>query len=249
MYGQLHMYISWSWLTVKGNCMSETRWYILGLPPIRSEVLGSTLAKLTRRSWLCFALGLIFFWQMAWFLQFGSLPRSGISRLLVTEMWVLMHLKQLSGLLNLWLEQWCLQDYEMKFRMYCLRFLLDFLYWSLTSLCLDVVPKTAPKFSTHPLSVCWAVEAPASSAKSLVTDSYGTTYLAASLFLVAWIWFARLRGTGNYCVTAVPAIASRGRVGHFYYRSHCIFFTLLFLNTVKLKLLSSFRVGHNPTRL
>ena len=36
-------------------------------------------------------------------------------------------------------------------RMYCFRFLLNFLYWYLASLCSDVVPKTAPKSFTATL--------------------------------------------------------------------------------------------------
>ena len=36
-------------------------------------------------------------------------------------------------------------------RMYCLRLSLNFLYLSLAYICLDVVPKTAPKSSTSPL--------------------------------------------------------------------------------------------------
>ena len=34
---------------------------------------------------------------------------------------------------------------------YCFSFLLNFLNWYFSSLCLDVVPKTVPKFSTLPL--------------------------------------------------------------------------------------------------
>ena len=36
-------------------------------------------------------------------------------------------------------------------RMYCFRFSLNFLYWSLAYLCSDLVPKTAPKSFTYPL--------------------------------------------------------------------------------------------------
>ena len=36
-------------------------------------------------------------------------------------------------------------------KMYFFSFFLNFLYWSLASLCSDVVPKTAPKYSTSPL--------------------------------------------------------------------------------------------------
>ena len=36
-------------------------------------------------------------------------------------------------------------------RIYCFSFSLNFLYWSLVSLCSEVVPKTAPKSSTSPL--------------------------------------------------------------------------------------------------
>ena len=82
MYGQFQMCTSWTWWTAKGNCMLETWWYIMGLPPISSEVMVSTVPKLSRRSWLCFAVGLTLFWKIAWYLKFGSLLWLDLSRLL-----------------------------------------------------------------------------------------------------------------------------------------------------------------------
>ena len=38
-------------------------------------------------------------------------------------------------------------------RIYCFSFSINFLYWSLASLCSDVVPKTVPKSSTSPLKL------------------------------------------------------------------------------------------------
>ena len=55
-----------------------------------------------------------------------------------------MCLRQLRGLLN----RLCNSS-----RMYCFSFSMNFLYWSLASLCLDLVPKTAPKSSTSPLNL------------------------------------------------------------------------------------------------
>ena len=37
-------------------------------------------------------------------------------------------------------------------KMYCFILLLNFLYWSLDSICAEVVPETAPKSSTSPLN-------------------------------------------------------------------------------------------------
>ena len=61
MYGQFQMYTSWPWWTAKVNCMSDHWWYIMFLLPNFYEVLVSTVPKLPRRSWLCFAVGLTFF--------------------------------------------------------------------------------------------------------------------------------------------------------------------------------------------
>ena len=109
MYCQFQMYKSWTWLTTKGNCTSETGWYIMGHAPTFSEFRGSTVPQLSCRAWLCFTLGLTIFWPIAWSLQFGSLPWLGLSSLLLTALWVLICLRQFWGLLNFWPERWYLQ--------------------------------------------------------------------------------------------------------------------------------------------
>ena len=110
--------------------------------------MGSTVTKLACRAWLCFAVGLILFWKIAWSLQFGLLPRSGLSRLLLTALWVFMRLKQLWDVSNLWPEWWYLQGSRILLGCTVSDFCWIFLYWSLPSLCSDMDPKTAPKSST-----------------------------------------------------------------------------------------------------
>ena len=61
MYDKFQMYTSWPWWTSKGNFMSNTWWFIMGFPPICSEVLGSTVPKSALRAWLYFAIELTFF--------------------------------------------------------------------------------------------------------------------------------------------------------------------------------------------
>ena len=150
MYGKFHMHISWPWWTTKGNFMSETWWYIMGLPPIRSEVLGITFPKLARRSWLCFAIGLNFsivllissVWIITMIRHFSSSDYSAVGidvfKIVVVSFTFMTRTMMFWGFWN-------------SLRMYCFRFYMNFLYWPLASLFSDVVPKTEPKSYTSPL--------------------------------------------------------------------------------------------------
>ena len=62
-------------------------------------------------------------------------------------------------------------------RVYYFSFSLNFLYWSLASLCSDVVPKTAPKSSTSPL-------------KFLINDVYAGQLKPPPLLQSPW-WTSR----------------------------------------------------------
>ena len=103
------MYTFWPWRTAKGNYMLFTWWYIMGLPPICFGVLGSTVPKLSLRSWLCLAVGLNFLKRIALSPCFGSLPWSGLSCIQLKVLWVLICFRRLRGLLNILPELWCLQ--------------------------------------------------------------------------------------------------------------------------------------------
>ena len=137
------------------------------------------------------------------------------------------------------------------FRVYFFSFSLNFLYWSLASFFSDVFPKTAPKFSTYPLKLLidylyagqlkflthlprlWWPPLPVRPPRprhcpplheidSLVSEVH---LICASL------------ASPPLLPTAVEAV----------YVSGFIIFYSSFLNTVKLTLVFSFRVGNNCT--
>ena len=135
--------------------------------------------------------------------------------------------KKLWGLLNIRPERWCLQGYGILLGctvstsrwISCTDPLFLFVQtWSLK-------PRQNPPLLPwvyDQCCVCWALERSASYATYLLNASSGTNSSVTSSSPVAWIWFTRLRGRGDCCVTAVPAIASHGRWRHFCFRSHWI---------------------------
>ena len=64
MYGQFHICTSWPWWTAKGSCMSETWWYILGLPLIR--LLLFRRGSKNRAKILHFCLEVSYQWCICW---------------------------------------------------------------------------------------------------------------------------------------------------------------------------------------
>ena len=141
-------------------------------------------------------------------------------------------------------------------RMYCLRFSLNFFYWSLASLCSDVVPKNAPKSSTSPL-------------KFLIVDVYTggwSVHLFHHVLGERLFWYNLLgRVLVTHCFNLIRSSQRHGWLLRHFFPRHwflrqvrpflfpeSLYFTLFyssFLNNVKLKILSSFRVGHKPMRL
>ena len=120
--------------------------------------MGSNVPKLACRARLCFAIGLIFFIHISWYSQFGSLPWLDLSRHQLKVIWVLMCLRQL--LVFKFLTRTMMSSgFWSSSRMYCYRFLLNFLYGFLDSLCSAMVPKTTP-------------ESPTSILKFLIDDVY-----------------------------------------------------------------------------
>ena len=139
-------------------------------------------------------------------------------------------------------------------RMYCFSFSLNFLYWYLDSLCLEVVPMAAQNLSTSPIKfLIDDVYARRLKHLPLPSDTWWPLLLvrppwtcprilllAIALFIVSKAWVVVvLLPSPTLIPGAVDAV--------YVYRFFVIY--LLFLNTVKLAILSSFSVVHNPARL
>ena len=126
--------------------------YIMDIPLTRYGVLGSTVPKLFRIAWICFVVGLIFlnilfdllsldYYHDRVFLVFSwQCCGSWCLWNILGSFKYLTRMIMYSGLCN-------------SFRMQCFIFSLNFLYWSLASLCLAVVPNTAQKVSIYPLKL------------------------------------------------------------------------------------------------
>ena len=141
-------------------------------------------------------------------------------------------------------------------RMYCLIFSLNFLFWYLASLRLDVVPKTAPKSSTSPL-------------KFLVDNVYDgrlkppplpprhwwppltvqSPWLSLRPQLLEMYLLVSEAQVVVESLLSLTLLSAAGEAVSFFYSFCFTLFYSSFLNTFKLTLLSFSRVVHNPTCL